>query len=208
MILAYHFIFSAYGFWLPNDPRGSWSDTIRVYELLKYGPAAKITTTRSVAHVPHDRAKRLEAKGALKYPPVRFTGTQARAIARGFAIAAGEGGYIFRALAILPDHCHMVIERHATPIDHIARHLKAKATARLSLEGRHPLSAYLRADRTTPSPWSRNYWCAFIDSEKHLRAAIRYVERNPPDAGLPRQTWSVCAGAPRRRGALVASASH
>jgi len=33
MVLGYHFIFSAYGFWLPNDPRGSWSDTIRVYDL-------------------------------------------------------------------------------------------------------------------------------------------------------------------------------
>lgn len=25
MVLAYHVIFGAYGFWLPNDPRGSWS---------------------------------------------------------------------------------------------------------------------------------------------------------------------------------------
>jgi hypothetical protein len=28
MILGYHVIFGAYGFWLPNDPRGSWSDFV------------------------------------------------------------------------------------------------------------------------------------------------------------------------------------
>jgi hypothetical protein len=28
MILAFHAIFGAYGFWLPNDPRGSWSDFV------------------------------------------------------------------------------------------------------------------------------------------------------------------------------------
>jgi REP element-mobilizing transposase RayT len=192
MVLAYHFIFSAYGFWLPNDPRGSWSDTVRVFDLLKFGPATKVNTTRSVAHVPHDRAKRMEAKKALKYPPVRFSGLQARAIARGFWLAAKEGNYIFRALAILPDHCHMVIERHLASIDHIARHLKAKATARLGAEGMHPLAAYPRADGTIPSPWSRNYWCPFIDSAEHLESAIGYVQRNPTRAGFNAQQWAVC----------------
>ncbi len=33
MIVAYHSIFCAYGFWLPNDPRGSWSDFVGAWEL-------------------------------------------------------------------------------------------------------------------------------------------------------------------------------
>lgn len=37
MIHAYHFILSAYGFWLPNDPRGSWSDFVGAWELFRYG---------------------------------------------------------------------------------------------------------------------------------------------------------------------------
>lgn len=37
---------------------------------------------------PHDVALRHQANQALRYKPVRFTGEQARAIARGFAIAA------------------------------------------------------------------------------------------------------------------------
>ena len=114
MVLGYHFIFSAYGFWLPNDPRGSWSDCVREFEIRKFGPATKslITSTRSVAAKPHDHATRLAAKSALRYPPVRFTGVQARAIARGFAAAASEGNYIIHALAILPDHAHLVLARN------------------------------------------------------------------------------------------------
>ena len=100
MILGFHFIFSAYGFWLPNDPRGSLSECIRQYELLHFGPATKslITSTHSVAAKPHDDALRLAAKTALRYPPVQFTGIQARAIARGFANAVKEHDYAIHAL--------------------------------------------------------------------------------------------------------------
>ena len=37
MVRAYHAIFTTYGFWLPNDPRGSWSDFVRSWELFKHG---------------------------------------------------------------------------------------------------------------------------------------------------------------------------
>ena len=55
---AFHLIISAYGFWLPNDPRGSWSDFVGSWELYKFGPATKTTETRSLAHDPHDVALR------------------------------------------------------------------------------------------------------------------------------------------------------
>ena len=41
MILGYHLIITAYGFWLPNDPRGSWSDFVGAWELLRFGRATK-----------------------------------------------------------------------------------------------------------------------------------------------------------------------
>ena len=46
MVIAYHLILSAYGFWLPNDERGSWSDFVRSYELYAFGPATKADTRR------------------------------------------------------------------------------------------------------------------------------------------------------------------
>ena len=54
-MLGWHLIFSTYGFWLPNDPRGSGSSEVRarhIYEAC--GEATKVHTTRSVAHRPHD----------------------------------------------------------------------------------------------------------------------------------------------------------
>ena len=49
MILAYHSIFSMYGFWLPNDPRGSGSDYVANWDLFRFGPATKVNTRHSVA---------------------------------------------------------------------------------------------------------------------------------------------------------------
>src|ERR1035437_4816444 len=107
-VLGYHLILSAYGFWLPNDPRGSWSDFVRSWELLRFGPATKVATRRSVAHVAHDRKSRLAAKAALQFPTVQFDGRQAVAILNGFAHAVRESQYHILACAILPAHVHMV----------------------------------------------------------------------------------------------------
>ena len=41
MVHGYHVIVCAYGFWLPNDPRGSWSDFVGKWELVRFGKATK-----------------------------------------------------------------------------------------------------------------------------------------------------------------------
>lgn len=191
MLRGFHFIFSAYGFWLPNDPRGSWSETIRRYELITFGPATKTTSTRSVAHRKHDHAHRIAAKRALKFPPVRFTGEQAQHIAKGFDTACEEAGYTPRALAILPDHTHLVLAWHPRPIDDIAKHLKAKATTAMSHARIHPLQRFADSRGHKPSPWARRYWCPFIHTDRQLDTVLRYVEDNPVKAGLRPQLWSM-----------------
>lgn len=70
MIRAYHVIMTTYGFWLPNDPRGSWSDWVRQWELYAFGAATKVETRRSVAKQPHDRQMRMEAKKAEGLHPL------------------------------------------------------------------------------------------------------------------------------------------
>ncbi len=200
MLLGYHFIFSAYGFWLPNDPRGSWSEAVRQFELLRFGPATKVSTTRSVAGKQHDRQLRMSAKQALRYPPVEFTGQQAVLIARGFGVAKGQHDYEINALAILPDHVHLVMRVHQSiQPDQISSHLKAKATAELSAQGQHPLASYASAAGRIPSPWARNFWCVFIFDEEHYAQAIRYVEQNPVKAGLKPQRWSIVTPYPGTR---------
>ena len=40
MVLASHVIIGMYGFWLPNDERGSWSDFVGSWEVLRFGQGA------------------------------------------------------------------------------------------------------------------------------------------------------------------------
>jgi len=172
--LAAHVVMSMYGFWLPNDPRGSWSTYVGNRRLLAFGPATKVETHRSVAGRPHDRSARLAAKQSLTFPPVRLTGVQARAIIRSFGGAVRDGGYVVHACAILPDHAHLVIVRHARRMSVIAGHLKAQATRTLRQLELWP--------RERPV-WGRRSWGVFLDAPADVRRAIRYVENNPRESG-------------------------
>lgn len=186
MVLAYHLIISAYGFWLPNDERGSWSDFIRAYELYLAGGAANTTSDRrSLARRPYDRGRRDAARAALKYPAVVFEGVQARAVAGGFAKAADEYRYTIHACAVLPDHAHFVVARHARTIEQVRDHLKSRATRELNLRGVNPMAAYPEK----PSPWARKGWHVFLDRVADIDRAVRYVEDNPARAGLRPQRW-------------------
>ena len=190
MVIASHVIFTAYGFWLPNDPRGSWSDFVRSWELLKFGPATKTTSRRSLARDEHDIQLRLKAKVALRYPPVRFTGRQALSAARGFAFAIDRSGYRVHACSILPDHVHMVVARDRYGAEQIVRRLKQGATLRLIEDGLHPLGTYRTAAGKPPTPWVRRCWKVFLNDDRAVLQAIGYVEQNPPREGKPRQEWS------------------
>jgi REP element-mobilizing transposase RayT len=189
MILGYHVIFSVYGFWLPNDPRGSWSDFVGSWELFRFGPATKVDTRRSLAHRPHDVAARRAAKQALHYPPVQFTGLQARAVARGFANFVHRSGVVVWACSILPEHVHMVVARHTYVVEQIVKLLKGDATRQLLAENLHPFGDRRTSKGTVPKCWARGEWKVFLDNEADLLQAIHYVEENPLKEGKPSQHW-------------------
>lgn len=179
-VLAYHLIMTTYGFWLPNDPRGSWSDFVRSWELFLFGgPATRTQERRSLARDPHDIAKRLEAKQHLSRKPVEFTGIPARAVARGFASYIQRSGLIVYACSILPKHVHMVIARHTCPIEQVARLLKGAATTQLLNEQLHPFINAPRPGGSIPPPWTRQQWSVFLGDDEDIGRAIRYTNRNP-----------------------------
>lgn len=189
MVHGYHIIITAYGFWLPNDPRGSWSDFVGAWELRRFGPATKVTTRRSLARQPHDVAFRLAAKEVLKYQPVHFTGVQARAIGRGFAEFIQKANVTVWACSILPEHTHLVIARHHYLVEQIVNLLKGESTRQLVVENLHPLAAWKTRTGRPPKCWAQNLWKVFLDSEEDIVRAIRYVEENPLKEGKPRQHW-------------------
>lgn len=191
MIRAYHVVFTAYGFWLPNDPRGSWSEFVRSWELLRLGgKATQVTTRRSLAKQPHPFLRRHSGKTALAYPAVHFTGRQALSIAVGFRRAIEESEYTVHACSILPEHVHMVLGRHARPAEQIVAHLKGRATQQLAKDGLHPLAVYQQADGTHPSPWAHRAWRVYVNSREDVHRAVAYVVQNPVREKKPLQKWS------------------
>jgi REP element-mobilizing transposase RayT len=175
MIIAFHSTFTAYGFWLPNEPRGSWSEFVASWELARFGKATKVNTRRSVAGRQYDRERKQRMQQALKYPPVNFTGLQAREIVRGFA----ETPYVLHACAVLPQHVHLVIGYTPRDIRKAVGHLKSEATRALREMGWF----------SERSPWADKGWNVFLDNEAAVRRAIGYVEQNPEREGKRRQTW-------------------
>jgi REP element-mobilizing transposase RayT len=190
MVRGYHVILSVYGFWLPNDPRGSWSEFVRSWELLRFGSATKVDTRASVAGREHDRDMRRAAKTKLRYPPVQLSGVQARAVGRGFAESVSKTKATIWACSILPEHMHLVIARHDYVVEQVVNLMKGRATKALIRENIHPFAAYpTRTDRM-PKVFARGHWKVYLDSDADIRRAIEYVERNPVKERKPRQTWN------------------
>ncbi len=207
MVLGYHAIMSFYGFWLPNDPRGSWSTWIRRWELLRFGPATKVDTHRSVARAPCDHRLRRAAKAALKYPPVVLSGKQALAVGLAFQEAIEEGGYRCYACSILPEHVHLVLARHPRKIEGMLMHLRSAVTRKLNADGLNPLLKFETPEGCVPTPWAHGFWKVYLNTPFDMNRAITYAENNPKKEGKPRQTWTmvvpypyrdVTAGKPRR----------
>lgn len=190
-VIAYHVIITNYGFWLPNDPRGSWSEYVRSWELsLAGGPATKTDSRRSVANRPHDYRRRQAAKDALVRPPVVFTGEQALAVGMGFAGFVRRSPVMVLACAIMPRHTHLVIGRPPYPAEQATNLLKGAATAELTRRGLHPFAASPYRNGKLPTPWARKQWIVFLADDIAVRRAIEYVERNPLKDGLNPQRWS------------------
>ena len=192
MVRWYHAIFSAYGFWLPNDPRGCWSDFVHSYELYKFGGAPNtVSDKRSYAHDEHDVRSRRDTKEHLKYPPVRFEDAQRISIAKGIAQSCEESDITIFACAIGYDHIRAVVARHKTKsIEEIVRQFKARATMQMNCDGCHPMQRYQTRTGAPNSPWSVGLWSVFIDETEQLIRAVQYVEQHPMKEGLPPQRWS------------------
>ena len=189
MIEAYFCTFTVYGFWLPNDPRGSGSVYVGKRELLPYGLATKVSTRKSVARKSCDPVVRREAKGVLKYSPVRLNGVQAMWMGRAFGEVVEEDGLVVYACAIMHDHVHMVVARSGRPVERVVWRLKARATMVLARVGLHPFQHEKRVRGQLPKMWGRGDWSVYLNCPEEVREKIRYVEGNPLKEGMKRQRW-------------------
>ena len=190
MIHAYHVIWGTYGFWMPNDPRGSWSEFEHSWELARFGRATQSCDRVDVE--PREYARWREgARKALQYPAVTLTGQQALAAGEGFGRFVHKGGLVMLACSILPEHVHLVLARHRYKIEQAANPLKGEATRRMLEKNLHPMKRFQQTNEMRlPSMWGEGQWKVFLEDEEAIENAIRYVEENPVREGKPRQHWS------------------
>jgi REP element-mobilizing transposase RayT len=190
-VIGFHVIGCTYGFWLPNDQRGSGSDCVRNPVLRPFGPATKINHRRSVASAPFDPQIRRLAREALDYPVVELDGRQVAAIGRGVTREIEQ----FRAASVhafaqLPNHFHFVCGPCRYDIRRFEGRLKGAATRQLLEEGIHPLQTFRDREGRIPSPWSVKPWVVYLFTSEDIVRSIDYVNRNLVRARMKPQQYS------------------
>jgi len=173
MIIAYHAIFTTYGTWLPNDPRGSYSKEIYNEQLqllgtIKYGrqnpqPAHKELLKFRTAAVPK-----------LSRAPILLNENRRLIVAHAFGKVVKRLGLKVPACAIMSNHVHIMILRSQYRIEYLVNQIKGAATRDLKLK---------------QTPWVRGCWKVFINDTEALSAAIKYIQSNPACAGIAPQHW-------------------
>jgi hypothetical protein len=127
MIIAYHAIFTTYGTWLPNDPRGSYSKEIYNGQLetltgIKYGrqnpqPSQNLLIKFWTAATPH-----------LSRIPFFIDENSRLIIAAGINKVVQRLGIRIPACAIMNDHVHVLVLRSKYRIEYLVNQFKGAAT--------------------------------------------------------------------------------
>jgi REP element-mobilizing transposase RayT len=180
LVIAYHLIWTAYGYWLPNDPRGSGSHTIRndvLAELgeLHYGRKRIQPAGREI------REFYEQAVPLLMHPRLIFDEQCRDRIAVGFGEVIAAECYTCYACVIMPDHVHILVRKHKHQAEEMIDNLKNQTLGDLRDSGwcsqAHPV-------------WSGGGgWKIFLDHPDEIRRTIVYIEKNPQPLGLPDQQW-------------------
>jgi REP element-mobilizing transposase RayT len=180
MVIAHHLLWTLYGWWLPNDPRGSTSRTVRCDVLadlgqLHFGRKRLQPASRDL------RAFYQQAAARLQHPLLDFQPDQFPAVAAAFDSALRAAGYTCYALVVMPDHLHLVLRKHRDLAETMIDRLQAHTRATLIAEGLRP------ADHPV---WTRGGWKTFLDAPDDVWRTMRYIENNPVPLRLPPQNWT------------------
>ncbi len=136
-VIAYHLVWTAYGTWLPNDPRGSGSHNVATPELAELGELHY--GRRRVQPSPSTVRKFYKhAEPRLLFPVVRFGTHQIDLIAAAFSEVIVAHRYTSYACAMMPDHVHIIIRKHKNLAETMIDNLQAAPRLRLSATGALP----------------------------------------------------------------------
>ena len=178
-VLAHHLIWTLYGHWLANDPRGSGSEGL-IDD--KFAPLGPVHRGRKPEHQQPNRTElrqfHREAEPILTHEVFWIHEAERRAIAESVAEGVERHRYTVWACAILANHMHMVIRRHRddgkTIWLRIAERVRTDLRGFNSIAVDHPI-------------WAARPYGVFLYSQPDIQRCVRYVAENPGKEGLPSQ---------------------
>jgi REP element-mobilizing transposase RayT len=179
IVIAHHIMWTLYGWWLPNDPRGSTSQTIRSDLLSEIGELH--FGRKQIQPAGRDiRTFYEQAAMVLKHPLLAFHPRELSAVSDAIGRTVLEFNYTCYACAVMPDHVHLCIRKHRDLAEEMIEKIQSLSRKRLVEMGvrqfEHPT-------------WTRGGWKVFLDHPDDVRRTNKYIERNPLKIGLPIQLW-------------------
>jgi hypothetical protein len=179
MVAGFHLIWTAYGWWLPNDPRGSSSHEIRVEQIADLGP---LHQGRKAVQPPSRVIREFydEARSVLKHPLLTFGPNDLTIIAGAFRKVILDQRYTCYGCSIMREHVHALIRKHKHHAETMIANLQAGSRAALIQAGR----------RSSDHPvWGGPGWKVFQYTQADMRRIVDYIRGNPRKHGLPDQIW-------------------
>lgn len=180
LVIAYHLIWTAYGCWLPNDPRGSGSRIVRTDVLARLGELhlgrKRVQPAGTIVRQFYETAQ-----AWLKHPFCLFDAGATTAIGEACAAVIVSEKLTCYACAIMPDHVHILLRKHRLQAEEMIDYLKSASRARLLRDECWP------ADH--PVWTAGGGWKVYLDHPDEVRRTIGYIDKNPEEVGLPRQQW-------------------
>lgn len=182
-VIAYHLIWTGYGWWLPNDLRGSTShyiasDLLRELADLHFGRKKLQPARRNLLDFFDQAHERLD------HPVLTFNDTMLAVIARAFETVIASENYTCYACAVMRDHVHLVIRKHKHMAEEMIRNLQRESHLALRGAGlvnfEHPV-------------WGGHGWKVFLDRPDDIRRTMKYVRDNPIPFRTPVQEWPFVA---------------
>src|SRR5262245_45612761 len=180
MVAGFHLIWTAYGWWLPNDPRGSSSHEIRVEKIADLGPLH--LGRKAIQPSSQEIQQFYKAAGdSLTHQLLTFNDEEIGLIGASFGTVIQERHYTCYECAIMPDHVHILIRKHRDNAEMMIENLQQASRQDLLDDGRRP---------PMHPVWGGPGWKVFLYTQEDFVRVIEYIRSNPLKIGKPRQHWS------------------
>lgn len=168
MVIGYHIIFTGYGHWLPNDPRGSLSHELHAPGLtplgdVHFGLREEQPTSEEL------RAFYQMAQQRLHFPLLWWNSAERQAIACAFGQVIARDQLTCYTCAILRSHIHVLFRKH---------HLKAEGISNLLQD---QVREALKAQKLVPQDhpvFSADSCHHFKSKPGQMAETIEYIRGN------------------------------